>query len=286
LILPEIDTEFIHTLSDDDYIEPTFSETALSLFEKYRDLSFVYTSFVEHYDDESFLAPMGPEREEALDFFMQYYASKRQIAWCACVIRTADMKQIGLPSTETIFGDMHFWTRIAFKGPIGCVRQRLSHYTAFLTGGDGESKNLPILEWARQSKAVQEDVLKMATLHGADQKYMGLLASRMQSHLVFTTASHFVFARIAGSTRINCLRALPSLGIRGWTIGSAARVLAAFVFTRKELRRLVLQAAKAGARKIKRREARGSKKAAASAANYTKDLRSRLATPDEWNAHH
>lgn len=248
LILPEIDTEFIITLSDDDYLEPTFCESALALFDRHNEVSFVYTGYVEHYDAERFLPPFGPETEAPLDLIMEYYASNRQIAWCACICRTDDMKRIGVPAKETIFGDMHFWTRIAFKGPVGCVGERLSHYTALRPGGDNESRALPVSEWARQAKRTQEDVMEMVRLHGGNELYQKNLARNMRRHLCLSTTTQFVFGRIGGAGRLDCLNVVRGIGLRGWTFGSVARVGAAVILTRPLLRWLIRKSARAGSK--------------------------------------
>jgi len=245
LIFSEITTEFVLVLSDDDYIEPDFATEVLRLFDQHPDLSFVYTGCVEHYDDERFLAQVGPEVEDSLSFIAAHYANKRQVSWCACVTRAADLRRIGPQPDERIIGDMFFWTKIAFQGPVGCVARPLAHYIVLRPGGDNESRTTPIVEWAEDVRRLQHQVMQNLVTSGADEKLRSSVAADMRRNLTATVANQFVWSRISGGGRRYCFRFLPYCGrLGGWHPRSVLTVAAALMLSRGALRQLVLAAAR------------------------------------------
>jgi hypothetical protein len=241
LIFAEIDTEFVLVLSDDDYIEPDFCSEVLRLFDARPDLSFTYTGCIEHYDDQELPALVGPRVEGTLEFLDGYYQGRRQVSWCACVTRVADIRRIGPQPPDRICGDMFFWTRIAFQGPVGCVARALAHYTVLMPGGDNESRTTPILAWAKDVSRLADEVLQRVAGGAPPAGYVGALRAHVRQHLARSIANQFLWARIHGMSHAACLRLVPqALGVIRWSIPSLARVFAACLLSRRALRRLVL----------------------------------------------
>jgi hypothetical protein len=244
LIFAETNTELILVLSDDDYIEPEFSNEIIRLFDEHQELSFAYTGCIEHYDDESLPALVGPRVESSLDFIAAHYLGKRQVSWCACVTRIADLRRLGPQPDDRIIGDMYFWTKIAFHGPVGCVSRPLAHYTVLLPGGDNESRTTPILAWAEDVKRLGKEVMQNVRKAGAPPAYEAALYANMGTQLTRSIANQFIWARLFGMSRAACLRQLPaSLAYRGWNISAFLRIGAALLLNRSTIRNLVVRSA-------------------------------------------
>ena len=94
--------------------------------------------------------------------------------------------------------------------------------------------------------------MELVKLNGGDTAYQELLARNMRRRLILSTTTQFVFARVAGASRTDCLKGLSSLGVRGWSFGSVARIGAAFILPRKLLRWCVVEAASRSHRKAMR----------------------------------
>ncbi len=244
LIFAEIDTEFVLVLSDDDYIEPEFSSEIIKLFDEHPELSFAYTGCIEHYDDEALPALVGPRVESSLDFIAAHYSGKRNVSWCACVTRVRDLLRIGPQPDDRIIGDMYFWTKIAFQGPVGCVSRPLAHYTVLLAGGDNESRTTPILAWAQDVKRLGDEVMRNVQKARSPPAYEAALCLNMGRQLTRSIANQFIWARLFGMSRAACLRLLPaSLAYKGWNISSLMRIGAALLLTRSMIRGLVVRSA-------------------------------------------
>jgi glycosyltransferase involved in cell wall biosynthesis len=241
LIFIEVKTPFVLVLSDDDYIEPEFAHEVLELFDRHPELSFVYTGCIEHYDDQELPSLVGPEIEDSLSFIAAHYANKRQISWCACVTRVADLHRIGPQPDERLIGDMFFWTKIAFLGPVGCVARPLAHYDVLRPSGDNESRTIPIIEWAEDVKRLQNDVMASAKQYGADKNLQTRLALDMHRYFIKSTSNQFIWARISGMRRWDCLKTLPSSFRLGGRIPkNPLRILAALTLSGTILRYLVV----------------------------------------------
>ncbi len=245
LIFAQVRTEFVLVLSDDDYIEPEFAAEVLSLFTRHPELSFVYTGCLEHYDDVLVPARVGPEVEDSLSFMAAHCANTRQVSWCACVTRVVDLRRIGPQPDDRIIGDMFFWTKIAFQGPVGCVARPLSHYIVMRPGGDNESRTTPITEWGEDTRRLQREILALLPAHGADAAYMRRIKKFMRGYLFGSIANQFVWGRIHGMGRWALLQKFPYCFLRrGWGLGSPLPVLAAVILPRPAVRKLVLLNAK------------------------------------------
>jgi glycosyltransferase involved in cell wall biosynthesis len=244
LIFDAVTTELVLVLSDDDYIDPDFSREVLELFDAHPEVSFAYTGCLEHYDDQAIPALVGPRVESTLDFMAAHYAGKRHVFWCACVTRVADLRRFGPQPEDRICGDMFFWTRIAFLGPVGCVSRPLAHYTALLPGGDNESRTTPIIAWAQDVSRLADEVKLNIERTEVSESYRQALKTDMGRYLTRSIANQFVWARIHGMSRIACLRVVGSTwAFKGWHTQSMLRVLVALVLSRKLLRSLVVQSA-------------------------------------------
>lgn len=240
----QIKTEVVLILSDDDYLEPEFSSEVIKLFNEHPEVSFVYTGYIEHYDDAILPALAGPHIESPLDFFAAYYAGHRNVSWSACVTRVEDILECGPQPSNRIIGDMFFWSRIGFKGPVGCVPRALSHYTVLRPGGDNESRTVPILTWGKEVKLLTEEVMRNISRTGASVTFQNAIKADMERYTARSVANQFIWARISGMSRLDCLSCLPaSLHFNGWAAGSVIRVCAALVLPRLLLRYLVVSAA-------------------------------------------
>jgi hypothetical protein len=260
LIFSLVNTPLVVMLSDDDYLEPNFAEEVLRLFDEHGDLSFAYTGCIEHYDDQAMPALVGPRRESPLDFIAAHYAGRRQVSWCACVMWIDDLRRHGPQPEDRICGDMYFWTRIAFQGPVGCVSRPLAHYTALIPGGDNESRTTPVIAWAKDVSLLAHEVTLRVVEAGATQSYRKSLEKDMGRYIARSTANQFIWARIFGMRRRACLCILPvALRLGRWNVAPISRVGLALLLPRRILRTLVVRsAARMAARRHSAEHARDS----------------------------
>lgn len=242
LIFAEIRTEFVLALSDDDYIDPDFAAEILRLFDTHPQLSFAYTGCLEHYDDQVLPALVGPAIEASLDFIAAHYAGQRQVSWCACVTRVADLRRIGPQPQDRICGDMFFWTQIAFQGPVGCVRRPLAHYSVLLPGGDNESRTTPIIAWAKDISRLAGEVQQRCRDAAAPASYRAALQAHIHTYLARSIANQFLWARIYGMSRLACVALVPAaLHFTRLNLPALMRLLAACLLPSAWLRRLILR---------------------------------------------
>jgi glycosyltransferase involved in cell wall biosynthesis len=209
LLIDEARGEPIVALSDDDWLEPTFAERMLSLFERHPELSFAYAQCWVHMSDRPSVSPAGPEVEDTLPFFQSYFAGKRHLFWCACVTRTAELRKLfPLPSHVQI-GDMYLWTQLAFDGPVGCVQEPLAHYTYLV---DNASLGIPVIKWADETHELTARIEQRYRENGDDPRAVQELTRSMQKYLARTTANQFALNASRGATKSSLLRALRSCG--------------------------------------------------------------------------
>lgn len=243
-LLNQIRTEFVLFLSDDDYIEPSLAAEALSLFDHHPELSFLYTGCAVHYENCQVPALVGPPVESGLEFLAAHYAGKREVCWCACVTRTRDLQEVGPQPENRIIGDMFFWTKLALRGPVGCVPEVLSHYILLRSQDDNISHGTPPPTWARESRLLADEALNGARQAEAGPDYLSHLRSYCRCYVARTAGNQFVWTRIRGA----------SLGRAwGWTWGCVpylswsptawSRVVAALILPRNILKRLLLDSA-------------------------------------------
>jgi len=236
--------EFFLGLSDDDYLEPEFAAEVLALFDQRPELSFVYTGCAVHYEDCQVPALVGPSVEPGKTFLAEHYARRREVSWCACVTRVRDLREVGPQPEDRIMGDMFFWTKLAFRGPVGCVPRVLSHYVLLRKRSDNLSHGTPPALWAHDVQTTAVEVYDLSRQAGADHDYLSHLRADYRRYLARSTANQFTWNRLRGAGVIQawgwiagCLPYL-SGNLTAWV-----RVSAALLLPRQVLRRLLLHAA-------------------------------------------
>lgn len=232
--------EYFVGLSDDDWLAPDFAADVLALLDRHPGLPFVYTGCLTHYAHVAVPALCGPERESGSDLLAAFFAGRREVCWCACACRLADMREIGPIPAGRIFGDMFFWTRLARRGDVGCVARPLSHYS-FVTE-DNLSTGTPVTAWGGETRLLADEVLQAWPV--AERDRLPALQADMRAFVARSTANQFVWNRLRGASWRGLWRSLadtwPLLrpSPRVWS-----RLLIALVLPRGLLRRLVLGAA-------------------------------------------
>ena len=127
-ILSEARGRLFMILSDDDWIEPTFAESMISLFDKNPMMSMGYCQTIVHSENSNQMTRRGPELEKGVDFLLAAMSMNRDVAFCATVMHTRLLKECGGYRLEN-FGDALAWVEMSLKGSVGCVCEPLSHYT-------------------------------------------------------------------------------------------------------------------------------------------------------------
>jgi len=236
--------EFFLGLSDDDFLEPEFAAEVLSLFDRRPDLSFVYTGCAVHYEDCQVPAQVGPPVESGADFLAAHYSGKREVSWCACVTRVRDLRELGPQPDDRVIGDMFFWTKLAFRGAVGCVQRVLSHYVLLRRDTDNISHGTSPLAWARESRALADAVIRASEQEGASCDYLARLRTDCRRHIARSTANQFVWTRLRGASAVRAW--LWSIDCLPFVFGNStalSRLVAALILPRPLLRRLLLKAA-------------------------------------------
>ncbi len=241
--------EFFLGLSDDDFLEPEFAAEVLNMFDQHPELAFVYTGCAWHYEHCQVAALVGPPVESGAEFLAAHYAGKREICWCACVTRVHDLLKLGPQPDDRILGDMFFWTKLAFHGPVGCVPRVLSHYVLFRSQNDNISHGTPPSIWAREARVLADEVIEGSRRAGANRDYLSQLVRDCRRHIARSVANQFVWARLRGASIGETWKSLaecaPYLCCNPKVISRAG---AALVVPRKVLRYMLLQAAAAMAK--------------------------------------
>jgi glycosyltransferase involved in cell wall biosynthesis len=241
-LLEQARGEFLLGLSDDDWIEPQFTEKVVNLFDRRPDLSFVWTGCLIHYADIVVPARTGPEVESGPDFLAGFLGKQRNICWCACVTRTADLRHIGPIPADTICGDMFYWTKLAGQGDIGCVPEPISHYVSYRDNHDGIAGGAPVLMWGQEVDALAQAILKICEKAYGNSAAMEAVRREAVEFVACSTANQFVWNALRGTSTISLLRAVqPALPyLRFGHPRHLIRVIASFVVPRWLLRISVL----------------------------------------------
>jgi len=205
IIAEQVRGELVLALSDDDYIEPQMVERVLDLFDRRPDLSFAYTGCSMHYGAEIFPALTGPEVESGTDFIAAYFAEKREVCWCACVTRIADLRAIGPMPNDLLFGDFFYWMKLVFKGNVGCVPAPLSHYT-FMT--DNTSSSTPVFRWASEIRTRADEVIDAYDKYCNDQGKTAAMRRLCTRLVARTAANQFVWNAVRGAGTLALVRSL------------------------------------------------------------------------------
>jgi len=233
---------FFIGLSDDDYLEPDFAIRVIEFLERHPALSFVYTGCTVHYGSVAVPALTGPEIESGFDFIAAYFSGKREVCWCACVSRVADLRSIGPIPEGRIFGDMFYWTRLALNGSVGCVAVPLSHYTFMTT--DNLSSSIPVRNWAHETRMIVNEVLVAYSRICTDPRQMTALRQNCASFVARSTANQFVWNAIRGREKRALLRDVTEcLSYYAVDFQVWPRLLSALLIPRSLLSKLVLKAA-------------------------------------------
>jgi glycosyltransferase involved in cell wall biosynthesis len=243
-LIEQAQGEFIVGLSDDDFLEPEFAVEVLALFDRHPEVSFVYTGCAVHYEECQVPAVVGPPLETGASFLAAHYADRREICWCACATRVRDLLELGPQPEGRIIGDMFCWTRLAFRGPVGCVPRVLSHYVLLRAQNDNLSHGTPPGVWARESRLLANEVIEASRRVGADEDYLQRLQIDCRRHIGRSTANQFVWTRLRGASRMQAWNwiggCLPYLS---WNPIVLSRLVAALILSRETLRRLLLSGA-------------------------------------------
>jgi glycosyltransferase involved in cell wall biosynthesis len=238
--------EFFLGLSDDDFLEPEFAAEVLALFDRHPELSFAYTGCAVHYEDCLVPAVVGPPVETGASFLAAHYDGQREVSWCACVTRVRDLLELGPQPDGCIIGDMFYWTKLAFRGPVGCVPRVLSHYVLLRPQNDNMSHGTPPAVWARESETLANEVIEASRRAGADADYLSHLQRDCRRHIGRSTANQFVWTRLRGTSRKQAWSwigdCLPYLSLSSNPV-LLSRLAAALLLPREPLRRLLLSGA-------------------------------------------
>ncbi len=237
--------DFFVGLSDDDFLLPEFAEKVLAMFDRHPELSFVYTGCAVHYEEIEVPAVVGPPVESGTDFLAAHYAGQRELSWCACVSRVRDLRALGPQPEDWIIGDMFFWMKIAFLGPVGCVPEVLSHYILFRPRNDNISHGTSPLFWARETRLLAEEVIEGSRKAGASPEFLSNLRAASRRHNARSAANQFVWTRIRGASLFDAWKwSAACLPYLAWNASAAARLGAALVLPSAVLRHLLLSGAK------------------------------------------
>jgi len=243
-LINQANGEFFVGLSDDDFLEPDFAAEVLAMFDRNRGLSFVYTGCAVHYEHLQVPAIVGPEVEPGAAFLAAHYADQREVCWCACATRVRDLRELGPQPDDRVLGDMFFWTKLALRGPVGCVSRVLSHYVLLRSEMDNISHATSPRLWGCESRLLAAEVIEGVARTGADPADLARLSSNCRRHVARSTANQFVWARMRGATPAEAWSWLPScFPYLSWSPTVISRVGAAAVLPRRMLRALLLRGA-------------------------------------------
>lgn len=236
--------EFFVGLSDDDFLEPEFAAEVLALYDRHKELSFVYTGCAVHYEHLEVPAVVGPPLEVGSAFLANHYAGKREVCWCACATRVSDLLELGPQPGDRILGDMFFWSKLVFRGPVGCIPRVLSHYVLFRCQNDNISHGTPPVVWARESRLLVNEMIEASRRNGADNEYISSFQANSRSYISRSTANQFIWTRLRGASPIQAWRWIANcLPYLDWSPKALSRLVAALVLPRQALRRLLLSGA-------------------------------------------
>ncbi len=234
--------EFFLGLSDDDVIEPNFAQLAIDLYARHPELSFVYAASTMHVADVELAALHGPEIEGSLDFISAFFGNLRNVYWCACVTRVADLRAVGPIPPDRFLGDIFYWGKICFNGPVGCIQEPVAHYT-FLTA-DNMTSGIGVSAWAREVQLIADESLKIFRERTLDEGICRRLAHSMARFVAISVADQFVWTSIRGAAKNRLtVEALGACRYYWRHRVTWPRVIAALIVPRRILRMLVLRVA-------------------------------------------
>ncbi|MEO5369813.1 MAG: glycosyltransferase family 2 protein [Magnetococcus sp. DMHC-1] len=229
--------DFFIGLSDDDYLEKDFIAKCVAHFDTYPNLSFVYTGCWIYYNDLATRALTGPLVESGVDFMAAVFAGQRDVCWCACVVRTSHLRTIGEIPPGNLFGDMFYWTRMAFMGNIGCIPEPLSNYIAFNSNWVNVSTGVSILEWAKESQKIINEAYHVVCQFDPTRQNISRIRHDADAYVARSVAKRFVLKAInGGKSRELLYSLLPTLPyLRYGSFNDLKGVVAALLLPRKLL---------------------------------------------------
>jgi glycosyltransferase involved in cell wall biosynthesis len=192
-------------LSDDDWLEPSFCARAIDLYARHPEIRFAYSGAYFHFGDVAMPSQPGPEIESGEEFLRACFAQQREVCWCAAICRTEDLRADPLPEGR-IFGDMYYWTRLALRAPVGCVRAHLSHYTAYARRHHNVVTVSPVLEWAREVRLLADEV-SSGLRHRLDAQAMRTFERDAARYVARSSANQFMWNALRGASRLALARA-------------------------------------------------------------------------------
>jgi hypothetical protein len=241
-ILNQVRGEFLVALSDDDFLEPEFASEVLAMFDRHTELSFVYTGCYFHYESQRVRALVGPAVESGADFLAAHYADQREVCWCACVTRVQDLREIGPLPDDRVIGDMFYWTKLALKGPVGCIPRVLSNYVLFRAQNDNTSHGTSPLAWTRESKLLADEVIRASRQAGASAEYLAKFETASRLHISRSAANQFMWTRIRGASLVSAWKwSVSCLPYLSWNFSTLSRLGAALILPRGILRNMLLR---------------------------------------------
>lgn len=242
LLIDEARGEYFLGLSDDDWLEPGFARQVLALFDRQPGLSFVYSGCDVHYGDVAVPCLTGPETEAGAEFLAQFLAGNRYVCWCACVMRLADLRRIGPIPEGTTFGDMFYWTRLAAEGPVGCIRDRLAHYAAYIPLVANHSGAAPVHTWAAEVDSLVGQMVAIVEASAFSKRDLSAVRRDGREFLARSVSGQFVWNALRGASRGALLRSVPRCRpfLGPVRLGNWLRIGAALTAPRVLLRNRVL----------------------------------------------
>ncbi|MFI5181363.1 MAG: glycosyltransferase family A protein [Thermoanaerobaculia bacterium] len=245
-LLEEARGEFFVGLSDDDWLEPGFAASAVAMFDRQPGLSFVWTGCDIHYADIVVPARTGPTVESGTEFLSAFLAGFRNICWCACVTRTADLRRIGPIPTDVFCGDMFYWTKLASGGLVGCVQEPLSHYVCYRDGGDGIAGGAPVVAWAAEMKRWATDMVESCEGAGLDARTVAAVRREALDFVARSTSNQFAWNALRGARKASLLGSVSACFpfLRGGHLKNWIRVVASIVAPKWLLRSRILAEAR------------------------------------------
>jgi hypothetical protein len=244
-LLDHIEGPYCVFLSDDDWLEPDFAESALSFLHDFPELAFLVCGCRMHFEKVSAPARLGPPVQDGATFLSEWISGSRHVCFCATVFPTGKLRQIGPLPDQTIFGDMYYWVRLACTGAVGSLDKPLAHYTALLSTHRSESSMSDMREWGAQTKSLLN--IAVTHLQQAPHHDSQVLERQAADYLARTIAWQFLLKACTGVSKQQLLKQarwtldyLPGGRLRNWcALGMALTlprplVLKSFLFVLKQ----------------------------------------------------
>jgi hypothetical protein len=100
---------------------------------------------------------------------------------------------------------MYFWTRLALRGPVGCIPSHLSHYLAYAHGHRNVVTVTPVLVWAKDTRLLADEV--SAGLRGRlTPEDLEAFERDTDRYVARSTANQFMWNGLRGANRLGLAR--------------------------------------------------------------------------------